>query len=235
MRYWNTVEGLFIRRPNRFIAIVEIGGVQETVHVKNTGRCAELLLPGVRVVLEKAPEGAPRKTTYSLIAVYKGDLLINMDSQAPNRVVYEAVKEGLLHDAVGGGIAKVRGEVTFGKSRFDLYFETEAGRKGFMEVKGVTLEVEGIVRFPDAPTERGVKHVLELIEAVREGYDGYLFFLIQMKKVRRFEPNAATDPAFAKALRQASAAGVKILAYDAAVEPDSLELGEPVEVRLGPE
>lgn len=232
MKYAHTVTGVFLRRPNRFIAVVEVDGVQETVHVKNTGRCAELLIPGVRVVLEKAGEGSARKTAYSLIAVYKGDLLINMDSQAPNRVLYEAALAGRLDGIAGGPLKRVKAEVTYGKSRFDLFWETEAGGQAFMEVKGVTLEEAGVVRFPDAPTERGTKHVQEMIEAVREGYGGALFFLIQMKGVHRFEPNGVTDPVFAEALRRASREGVRILAYDALVEPDRMELGDPVEVCL---
>lgn len=232
MIYEHIVIGSFIRRLNRFIAHVEIEGREETVHVKNTGRCAELLLPGAKVVLEKAAEGSARKTAYSLIAVYKGDLLINMDSQAPNRAVFEAAAGGLLDEAVGGPIRQLRSEVTFGKSRFDLYGEMEEGRRFFMEVKGVTLEENGIVRFPDAPTERGTKHVLEMIEAVSAGYEGYIMFLIQMKGVTRFEPNDVTDPAFAEALRKAASQGVRVLAYDAHVEPDAMVLGEPVEVVL---
>lgn len=233
MNYNHTVTGTFLRRPNRFIAHVEIGGRTETVHVKNTGRCAELLLPGVQVVLEKAVEGAVRKTAYSLIAVYKGEVLINMDSQAPNRAVFEAAAEGRLQEVFGGPLRELRAEVTFGKSRFDLYGVTEDGRRTFVEVKGVTLEQDGIVRFPDAPTERGTKHLLEMIEAVKEGYGGCILFLIQMKGVVRFEPNGGTDPAFASALRKAEREGVRILAYDALVGPDRMVLGEPVEVNLG--
>jgi sugar fermentation stimulation protein A len=233
MKYKHTVTGTFLRRPNRFIAQVEIDGREETVHVKNTGRCAELLLPGVQVVLEKAEEGSARKTAYSLIAVYKGELLINMDSQAPNRAVFEAAAEGRLEEAVGGSFRELKSEVTFGKSRFDVYGETVDGGKVFIEVKGVTLEQKGVVRFPDAPTERGTKHVLEMIEAVKAGYRGCILFLIQMKGVHRFEPNEATDPAFAAALRRAAREGVRILAYDAEVQPDRMELGKPVEVDLG--
>ncbi|WP_438444940.1 DNA/RNA nuclease SfsA [Gorillibacterium sp. sgz5001074] len=232
MNYAQPVTGVFVRRPNRFIAVVEVDGAQETVHVKNTGRCAELLLPGARVVLEKAAEGSSRKTAYSLVAVYKGELLINMDSQAPNKVVYEAALAGRLDEIAGGPLARVQAEVTYGKSRFDLFWETAAGARAFLEVKGVTLEEDGIVRFPDAPTERGTKHVLEMIGAVREGYGGVIFFLIQMKGVRRFEPNGVTDPAFAEALRRASREGVRVLAYDAQVTPDGMVLGEPVEVVL---
>lgn len=233
MKYEHTVTGIFVRRPNRFIALVEVEGRQVTVHVKNTGRCAELLLPGVRVVLERVAEGSVRKTAYSLIAVYKGDLLINMDSQAPNKAVYEAALAGELDREADSPLVHVKAEVTFGKSRFDLYWETALGKRAFMEIKGVTLEENGVVRFPDAPTERGTKHVLEMIEAVRAGYQGYLMFLIQMKGVARFEPNAAMDPAFAGALRLAAQSGVRVLAYDAVVAEDSMTLGAPVEVCLG--
>lgn len=232
MQYIHTVEGRFLKRPNRFIALVEIGGREETVHVKNTGRCAELLVPGARVVLEQAAPGAPRRTAYSLIAVYKGELLINMDSQAPNRVVLEAALSGQLDGLAGEPLAAVRPEVRFGGSRFDLYWETIGGSKAFMEVKGVTLEQDGIVRFPDAPTVRGTRHVLEMAEAVKAGYQGYLMFLIQMRGVRRFEPNEAMDPAFAQALRLAASSGVRVLAYDTLVAADSMTLGEPVEIRL---
>lgn len=233
MRYKHTVTGTFLRRPNRFIAHVEIDGRQETVHVKNTGRCAELLIPGVQVVLEKAEEGSARKTAFSLIAVHKGDLLINMDSQAPNRAVFEAAAEGRLQEVFGGPFRELKSEVGFGKSRFDIYGETEDGAKVFIEVKGVTLEENGIVRFPDAPTERGTKHVLEMIEAVKAGYTGCILFLIQMKGAARFEPNERTDPAFAAALRKAAREDVRVLAYDARVDPDRMELGDKVEVALG--
>lgn len=232
MQYIRTVEGHFLRRPNRFIALVETGGREETVHVKNTGRCAELLVPGARVVLEQAAPGAPRRTAYSLIAVYKGELLINMDSQAPNRVVLEAALSGKLDGVAGEPLAMVRPEMRFGGSRFDLYWETIGGTRAFMEIKGVTLEQDGIVRFPDAPTLRGTRHVLEMVEAVKAGYRGYLLFLIQMEGIQLFEPNEAMDPAFAQALRLAAASGVEVLAYDTRVTPDSLVLGEPVEIRL---
>lgn len=232
MHYIRTVEGRFLHRPNRFIAVVDIGGTEETVHVKNTGRCAELLVPGARVVLEQAAPGAPRRTAYSLIAVYKGALLINMDSQAPNRVVLEAALSGQLDSMAGEPLAAVRPEMRFGGSRFDLYWETVSGVKAFMEVKGVTLEQDGIVRFPDAPTARGTRHVLEMVEAVKAGYRGHLLFLIQMTGVSRFEPNEVMDPAFAQALRVAAGSGVQVLAYDTVVTPDSMVLGKPVEVVL---
>lgn len=234
MNYEMIVPGIFLRRPNRFIACVEIEGREETVHVKNTGRCAELLTPGARVILEQAAPGSLRKTSYSLIAVYKGELLINMDSQAPNRAVVEAAASGRLQELAGGPLVLLKPETRFGRSRFDLYWETEDGRKAFMEVKGVTLEDNGIVRFPDAPTERGAKHVLELSEAVAAGYEAYVMFLIQMKGVTHFEPNSRMDPFFAECLRRAHKAGVRIVAYDADVTPSSMVLGAPVEVVLDP-
>lgn len=229
MKYVEVVQGTFKKRVNRFIAHVEVEGTEQVVHVKNTGRCAELLLPGVPVVLEKAQGGAARKTAYSLIGVYKEGRLINIDSQAPNRVVFEALAGGSVPEI--GDIVSLRSEVVFGMSRFDLYWET-AEERAFMEVKGVTLETDGVVRFPDAPTIRGTKHVLEMIKAVEAGYKGHLFFLIQMNKARYFEPHAEMDPAFAEALRLAAASGVQIWAYDSEVAPDTLRLGSPVEIRL---
>ncbi|WP_040950698.1 DNA/RNA nuclease SfsA [Gorillibacterium massiliense] len=228
MHYSNVVPAIFIQRVNRFIARVWVDGVETTVHVRNTGRCKELLLPGVEVYLERSDNPA-RRTAYSLIAVRKGERLINIDSQAPNAAVYEAAAAGLLSPL--GLPDVVRREVFFGASRFDLYAET-AGRKAFIEVKGVTLEADGVVKFPDAPTARGARHVLEMIEAVNHGYEGYLLFLIQMEGVHYFTPNREMDPIFANALAAAHAAGVAILAYDAYVTPDELHLRVPVEVRL---
>jgi sugar fermentation stimulation protein A len=228
MIYQRIRQGIFLERPNRFIARVLIDNIPETVHVKNTGRCRELLTPGARVILEDA--GHPgRKTRYSLIAVYKGEILINMDSQAPNRVVYEALQQGLLPGF--DDLARVSKEVTYGNSRFDLYYETETA-KGFIEVKGVTLEHNGTALFPDAPTGRGAKHLLELSEAVRAGYKNYIFFLIQMKGPTMFRSNGAMDPGFAAALRLALDNGVGVLAYDAIVSEDSMVLGDPVKVEI---
>lgn len=228
MDYKDVKSGVFLERPNRFIAKVLIDGVIEIVHVKNTGRCRELLLPGAKVLLEKAawPE---RKTGYSLIAVYKGNLLINMDSQAPNKVVFEALQQGKLPEF--GQLKSLAKEVTYNKSRFDLSYETES-KQGFIEVKGVTLEQDGVALFPDAPTKRGTKHLLEMATAVGQGYEGCIFFLIQMKGPKRFQPNKVMDPKFAQALEQARVSGVKILAYDATVTPNSLELGNQVAVVL---
>lgn len=229
MIYENIVQGMFLERPNRFIAYVEIAGVRNTVHVKNTGRCKELLKPGATVYLEKSlnPE---RKTAYDLIAVKKGDRLINMDSQIPNKVVEEWLwKKELFHDLV-----LVRPETKYGKSRFDFYLETEVD-KIFMEVKGVTLEENGVVRFPDAPSERAVKHVEELIQACTEGYKAYIVFVIQMKGVKYFAPNEDTHPEFAEVLRKAAGAGVKILAYDCNVSETEIVLNQPVEVCMSSE
>ena len=219
-----------MERPNRFIAYVELNGRKETVHVKNTGRCAELLRRGAAVYLQESDSPA-RKTKWDLIAVEKetegGKRLINMDSQIPNRVVQEWIEGGNLFPDV----TLVRPEITYGKSRFDLY--VEAGeRKIFIEVKGVTLEEGGVCRFPDAPSERAVKHLEELIRAVKEGYETYVFFVIQMRGAAYFTPNTETHPAFAEALKRAKEAGVQILAYDCEVTPESIRIAEPVDVVL---
>ena len=227
MKYNNIVEGRFIERPNRFIAKVEIGGVTETVHVKNTGRCRELLVKGTTVYLEKS-NNPERKTGYDLLAVLKnGKTLINMDSQIPNAVTEEWLRKGNLFskDAV------IRREVTHNKSRFDFYIE-EGGRKIFLEVKGCTLETDGIARFPDAPTERGVKHINELIDCVNEGFEAYILFVIQMKGIKHFEPNDKTHSAFGDALRNAESKGVNILAYDCNVTKDTIEIDKEIKVLL---
>ncbi len=226
MKYENTVSGVFIERPNRFIARVSVGGEEKICHVKNTGRCRELLLPGARVILQRF-ELDKRKTEYDLIAVYKGDMLINMDSQAPNAVFGELLSEG----GFVSGVEAVKPECRFGDSRFDFYFEA-AGRKCFAEVKGVTLEQDGVVMFPDAPTERGVKHIRELISAVGAGYEAYIVFVVQMEKCRYFTPNRQTHPAFADALAEARAAGIGIRAFRSLVTESTLRLSDEVEVRL---
>ena len=226
MKYEHIVTGRFLKRPNRFIAHVEIDEKVEICHVKNTGRCRELLVPGTPVFLEKS--GNPnRKTQYDLIAVKKGERLINMDSQIPNKVVEEWLLKGNLF----GKEARVKREVTYGNSRFDLYIESQ-GRKCFMEVKGVTLEEDGVVRFPDAPTERGVKHVKELCRCIEDGYEAYIMFVVQMANVKYFEPNEATHPEFGAALREAQQAGVHILAYACDVRKDLINLSKPVRVYL---
>lgn len=229
MKYQNVTEGRFLDRPNRFIAHVEIDGREENVHVKNTGRCRELLREGAVVYLEKSHK-TERKTAYDLIAVKKGERLINMDSQAPNKVT----EEWLLKRELFPDLIFVRPETVYGKSRFDFYIETER-EKIFMEVKGVTLEENGVLRFPDAPSERAVKHVEELINAKKAGYQAYILFVIQMKGAAYFTPNGKMHPEFAEVLKKAAAAGVKILAYDCNAEPDSLEIADCVEVRLGEE
>ena len=227
MKYNHIVPGIFLERPNRFIAYVEIAGRKETVHVKNTGRCRELLQPGALVYLEKSDNPA-RKTQYDLVAVQKGNLLINMDSQAPNKVVEEWLRAGELFSDV----VTVRPETTYGNSRFDFYVETSTERI-FIEVKGVTLEENGVVRFPDAPSERAVKHVVELVQAYRDGYQVYVLFVIQMEEAKFFTPNKDTHPAFAQALEEAAKQGVRVLAYSCSVTPDSLQIKSPVLVKLG--
>ncbi len=211
MKYNKVEQGIFQKRPNRFIAHVEINGKEEVCHVKNTGRCRELLVPGALVFLEES-DNPKRKTKYDLIAVEKGNRLINMDSQIPNKVVEEWLKKGNLF----GKEAKVRREVVYGNSRFDLYIES-GERKIFMEVKGVTLEENNVVRFPDAPTQRGVKHIQELEKCIKDGYEAYLMFVIQMENVDYFTPNRDTHPEFAEALKTAEKSGVHILAYDCIV------------------
>ena len=227
MRYQEVREGRFLLRPNRFIAHVEVDGRVEVCHVKNTGRCRELLVPGAPVYLEKSTNPA-RKTRYDLIAVRKGGLLINMDAQAPNKVFGEwAAAGGFRPD-----LAALRPEYTWEDSRFDFRLETAAGVH-FVEVKGVTLEENGEARFPDAPTERGAKHLRGLLRAVEQGYEATACFVIQMKGPRVFRPNDRTDPAFGEALRRAAAGGVQVLAVDCRVEPDLLVIDAPVPVDLG--
>ena len=230
MRYERIQKAVFIERPNRFIAYAKLSGKRETVHVKNTGRCAELLRPGAVIYVQES-DNPDRKTKWDLIAVEKpvkeGKRLINMDSQIPNKVVQEWIEQGRFISDV----TLIKPETTYGNSRFDLY--VEAGeRKIFIEVKGVTLEEDGVCRFPDAPSERAVKHLEELIQAKKEGYEAYVFFVIQMKDVRYFTPNTDTHPEFAETLKKAQAAGVELLAYDCEVTPESIAAGEPVEVVL---
>ena len=226
MKYKNTVRAEFCDRPNRFIAHVKINGVMETVHVKNTGRCKELLVPGYPVILEKSDNTA-RKTAYDLISVCKEGRWINMDSQAPNQAAAEWIQ--------GGGLfpeeVSVYRERKYGNSRFDIYVESPE-RKAFIEVKGVTLEENNIVRFPDAPTERGLKHVEELAECMQDGYEAYLLFVIQMKDVRKFQPNWNTHHRFGDALKVAREAGVRILAMDCMIGEDFMRIQDPVEVDL---
>ena len=225
MRYENMVSGRFLKRPNRFIAYIEIDGVEEVCHVKNTGRCRELLPEGAKVYCQKA-SNPDRKTKYDLITVKKGQRLINMDSQAPNVAAGEWLKNGGL-----GEISELKPETTHGGSRFDFSFVKD-GKKCFLEVKGVTLETDGICAFPDAPTERGAKHLRELAQAARDGFGAYVLFVIQMDKVKYLHPNDDTDPAFGQALREAAAAGVQVLAMDCKITVDSMVIQNPVEVKL---
>ncbi len=224
MTYGQVCRGNFLTRPNRFIAHVAVDGRTEVCHVKNTGRCRELLTPGATVYLERS-DNPKRKTQYDLIAVEKGDLLINMDAQAPNRVFGEWAAENWP------GLLALRPEFTWEDSRFDFRLETERGIT-FVEVKGVTLEENGEVRFPDAPTERGVKHLHGLRRAVEQGCGAAVCFVVQMKGVTHFRPNDLTHPAFGQALREAALAGVQVLAYDCVVTPESLRMDAPVPVLL---
>lgn len=225
MEYPKIVKAVFESRPNRFIAHVRINGKLERVHVKNTGRCKELLVPGCTVYLSQSDNPA-RKTAYDLATVQKGGRLINMDAQAPNA----AVKEWLI---AGGltGLTVIRPEFTYDQSRFDFYLE-RSGRRAFLEVKGITLEENGVVYFPDAPTLRGTKHLHELVKAKEEGYDAYIFLCVQMESVDHFEPNRRIDPDFADALVDAQKNGVKLLAYDCKVTPSSMQIGKKIEIRL---
>lgn len=226
MTYPNSIPARFLSRPNRFVAQVELDGVETTVHVKNTGRCRELLVPGARVWLVKS-DNPSRKTAYDLVAVEKGDRLINMDSQAPNAVFGEWAQAGCFVP----GLTLLKPEYKHGDSRFDFYWEA-GDRKGFVEVKGVTLEQNGAVYFPDAPTQRGIKHLHGLIDCLDEGYEAAVCFVIQMEQAYFFSPNDETHPAFGEALRQAHAAGVRVLALSCSVTPDSLSISAPVPVRL---
>ena len=224
MNYNNILEGKFISRPNRFIAHVEINGKVEICHVKNTGRCKELLTPSATVFVEEN-NNPNRKTKFSLIGVIKGKRMINMDSQVTNKVVHEWILKGNLITEV----TLIKPEQKYNNSRFDFYIETE-NRKIFIEVKGVTLESEGIVKFPDAPTERGVKHVKELCDCIKDGYEAYIIFVIQMKDVLHFEPNVETHKEFAEVLKEAAKNGVNIIAVDCEVKEDSINIRDYVKV-----
>lgn len=223
MQYSNTVKGIFKSRPNRFIAIVEIAGKDEICHVKNTGRCKELLICGCTVILEYCPLET-RKTKYDLIAVYKGDMLINMDSQAPNKAAAEYLP--CLFPSM-----TIKAETAYGNSRFDFYAESENTR-AFIEVKGVTLEENGVVKFPDAPTVRGLKHIRELEKCVEDGYEAYILFVVQMSGIKCFTPNYKTHPEFGEELKRAENKGVKIFAVDCLVTEDSLQINQKIKVVL---
>lgn len=226
MEYTNIQEAIFLARPNRFIALCLLQGVEVVCHVKNTGRCRELLVQGTCVYLEKSSNPS-RKTKYDLVAVKKGELLINMDSNAPNLAVGEWLRSGALLPAP----TLVRPETKYGNSRFDFYVET-ASEKAFIEVKGVTLEKDGVAMFPDAPTVRGTKHINELVQCMADGYRAYLILVIQMKGAHRFCPNAETDPPFATALQVARREGVQLLAMDCVVTPTSMVLDQAVTIQL---
>ena len=231
MTYQNIHKAKFISRPNRFIAECELDGEIVIAHVKNTGRCRELLVPGCRVYLDE-PLGRERKTKYDLVAVEKQlaggkPLLINMDSQAPNAAAEEFLRSG----GIFPNATLIRREVTKGSSRFDFYVE-EGEKITYLEVKGCNLENDGIASFPDAPTERGVKHIEELIALKKEGYGAAILFVIQMKGITEFRPNDITHRAFGDALRRAGEAGVKIYAYDSIITPDSITIDKPVKVQL---
>ena len=233
MRYLKIKAGIFRERPNRFTACVETGGKRETVHVKNTGRCRELLIPGVKVYLSQAADLKTRKTKYDLVCVEKrcpdGRMrLINMDSQIPNDTVEEWLRKGELF----GKSATIRREVTYGGSRFDFCIDDEKGKRHYLEVKGVTLEENGTALFPDAPTERGVRHLRELTSLARAGFGAWILFLIQMKGMRVFRPNWTMHEEFARSLLEARTGGVQILARECDVTPETLELTKPVPVEL---
>lgn len=226
MKYSRIVQGIFIDRPNRFIANVIVDGISEKVHVKNTGRCKEILTEGTKVYLERS-NNPNRKTKYSIISAYKGDQLINIDSQVPNDVVYSSILSNKVSELKN--VDLLQKEVTYGNSRFDLYYEKN-NIKGFLEVKGVTLEKNGIAMFPDAPTTRGTKHLLELIESLKEGYESYLFFLIQMTDISYFKPNKIMDEQFYTALLEAKDAGVHILAYNSIVKKHEIHLNKNIDI-----
>jgi sugar fermentation stimulation protein A len=228
MKYPNIIHGIFLSRPNRFIAHVMVNGREEIAHVKNTGRCRELLIPGATVFLQRH-DNPSRKTRFSLIAVEKGSMLVNIDSQAPNKVLLEALTAGLQLPGLEQQTDLIKPESVYGDSRFDFY--VQAGhQKAYIEVKGVTLEHDGIASFPDAPTERGVKHIRELIKATENGYMAYVVFILQMKGMRWVRPNDETHAAFGDALRDAKKAGVHIIAYDCYIAPDEMRFDEPVPV-----
>lgn len=229
MQYNNIIEGTFIKRINRFIAEVKINGNIEKVHVKNTGRCRELFIEGRKVYLQES-SNPERKTRYSLISIYKNNVLINIDSQIPNYAVFESLEKGLIEDFKD--IVEIKREKKYKNSRFDIYYKKRNGQEGFIEIKGVTLEENGLAMFPDAPTERGTKHLNEMIEAVEEGYEGNLFFLIQMKGIKIFTPNYKMDPKFTKALEKSIESGVNVLVYNSIVTKDSININEKVNLVL---
>lgn len=228
MKYENVISAIFLERPNRFIAICDKDGEIVKAHVRNTGRCRELLIKGVKVYLEISDQGK-RKTGYTLIAVEKGGRLVNIDSIAPNKVVFEALKNDQIKLLDIEKPSLIKAEKKYYDSRFDFYLETGT-KKVFIEVKGVTLEANNVALFPDAPTERGIKHMRELVKAVEEGYEAYTIFIVQMKGVSSFSPNIKTHPEFGDELRKALKAGVSVICFDCYTESDSILLGDPVPV-----
>lgn len=233
MKYQKIVSAEFISRPNRFVANVMLNGSEVKVHVKNTGRCRELLVPGTEVYLDDfTGRQGSRKLLYDLVAVKKGELLINMDSQAPNKVVKEALENGTIKLPGMAELTVIRPETSYGDSRFDFFIQDKNGISGYAEVKGVTLENDGIASFPDAPTERGVKHLRELVRAREKGFNASVVFVVQMQGMKCVTPNDERHPEFGEALRYAAEKGVNVLAYECRVAPDFLCITNPVEVKL---
>lgn len=231
MKYNKMIKAKFIERPNRFVAYCEINGEVEKVHVKNTSRCKELLIPGCEVYLEES-NNPSRATRYSLITTKKGERLINIDSQVTNKMVLESLKDkSLVLPGFDEEIKLIKPEKTYGNSRFDIYLEGKT-KKAFIQIKGCTLEIDNVVKFPDAKTERGVKHVKELIHAKEDGYLAYIIIVIQMEDVLYFTPNIEKHKEFADVLKEAEEKGVKVLAYDSIVDIDSIKLNKPVKVIL---
>lgn len=228
MIYSNVTEGTFKRRLNRFLAEVIIEGRTEQVHVRNTGRCKEILIGGTKVFLEKS-DNSLRKTKYSIISACKGNMLINIDSQIPNTVVLESINDGKIEDF--SNLIDIKKEKTYKNSRFDIYYKRDNGQEGFIEIKGVTLEKEGIAMFPDAPTKRGTKHLCEMIDAVKEGYEGNIFFLIQMDGIYDFRPNTEMDRKFSQALGIAEIQGVNILIYNCTVDRNSIIINKKAQYK----
>ena len=229
MKYENIRKAKFLNRLNRFIGEIEIDGKIELCHIKNTGRCKELLLKNANIYVQENNK-KERKTKYSLISVLKNDLHINMDSQIPNYVALEAIKNNKIKEIEN--ISFLKGEVKYENSRFDIYFEKNNGKKGFIEIKGVTLEENGVLKFPDAPSKRAVKHINELIKAKNEGYETYILFVIQMEKAIYFTPNKETDLDFFNAIKNAKNEGVKILAYNCFVSKDEIYLKNNIEIKI---